>query len=89
MVKYKTWWAYLNGPDGSERVGLYKDDPQRFEGPLLTDVVRAHDPKSISPRKALRSENGNPCSPRSEEFVLESHMEKIWKPRRKVNPLSL
>ena len=83
MIKYRAWRAYLNGPDGLELLGLCKDDPMRFEGPSLTDTVRAHDPKSLSPRKALKSENGNPCSPRLEELEVESHMEKIWKPRRK------
>ena len=85
MIKYGACWAYLNGPDGLELLGLCKDSPTRFEGPSLTDIVRAHDPKSLSPRKALRSKKGNPCSPRFGEFVLESHMEKIWRSRRKAN----
>ena len=55
MIKYGVRWAYLNGPDGLELLGLGKDGPTRFEGPSLTDIVWAHDPKSLSPRKALRS----------------------------------
>ena len=56
MIKYKARWAYLNGPDGLGLLGLCKNSPTHFEGPSLTDIVRAHDPKSLSPRKALKRE---------------------------------
>lgn len=36
--------AYLNGPDGLGLLGLCDDGPS-FEGPSLTDIIRAHDPK--------------------------------------------
>ena len=70
-------WAYLNGPDGLGLLDLCKDGSMRFEGPSQTDAVWAHDPKSLSPRKALRSKKGNPGSLYFGELVSESHIGKI------------
>ena len=69
MIKYRACWAYLNGPDGLGLLDLCEDSLMRCESPSLTDAVWAHDPKSLSPRKTLRSRKGNRCSPHFGELV--------------------